>query len=1275
MDEQVLILRLGEKITGLQAEYEVVSHPESGAYAQVYEVADTSTGHPAILKLNAISNEEPTILARVSNILAGAGKPERVVNVIDRLLKPVNGLSGHVEEKAPGVPLKKLDQLDETTAISLAIEFAEILALCADNNIAYLDVKPLEHLFYDSESTRIAIIDWNVARLEPSLPELRDDLLNFCKRLPEFFTRQPQDDPRTALHPLGWSLRRQTDYLGRSLSYAVWQLLANLSLSSVGPVLPQLYDLLRIPSRLEMRNMSPASKRGLVHDAWQAVIGELKRVAGLLAGHPSGLADLIEEVNPAVTEAKADLNTLMQRSLRQTKLASVEGTEKEWQIQVKNAQASAEHLRQSLLQTHHNLRAGARREVEQPLLLARHLHPEEESLALAGAVYWLWDRLGTLGDETKMVWRSLLIALLKQDVGSVRNALESNDTELVQLIHDRLDEWFQGSKGEPQDDPRSLSNVWRFYFDEFRNRAVAWSWIYEAQNHTFTGVEARLELLDKAAEKAPAHPVVRMLREQTQQEQKQHQRIKTAQKQMLEALRRCQPEDARQALSQLENDANINPYAQRLVTRFAGRVEVLEKQEQVKATVQKAVDSWERSELEAALPLLIDLKGAGVDLLVKQFEQQLRLVKDIEAGIQRVQGLLQDVHIENTDIQSNARTLYVIENDLLQLSGKGPLSQEMKALWMQWASNLSTLWSVIKKESGKMLHSRGTTRELDADLTKISELLVSIEQIKQLKPPSRYVDRLDSIGDEISEYHSQLLQIQDDTRKQYNEIERKLEKLLAQGHSLEAQVQLKDVPQSLIEKYKAQTTEIQFTAKLLEIESALELNNLDDAKSLIREGNELALSIDGGNTRLAPLERKLSYLSQLSELRKQVENLLAHPSEVEWMARADALQAHLDSIQSLGAEYNKNDEIEAWRDKLQAKKSLFESGKQIQSTLSQLYTLATITARRINQLENDLFGEDSVKTPTTQASVKRNSAYIDTSQPEQSTDLVNRRLPVERIRNLWRRFLPGQKDILDRRPLIEQIQGLGKRSTVLSTISIVLSLLTLASLVLLMIGAGSNNSLRLVSALPSATAALLAQTESSSQISNSELDATPEMGVLTSIPSPTQTQAPTAISATVTPMPTHVSEDITSSPITWKPGTQYVVIMPRVTAYQSLTATLAFWQFDFSQAITVGLPITPTVVFRSGPVETFFIEVEALFKVYAADILSEPGISPNLIPAGTMLYSANGTNEVNDVPVGILSVNWPLSEHEIIESAGDNSWYIVRLIGWLPVESVKPSIP
>ena len=95
----------------------------------------------------------------------------------------------HVQIQTAGEGNHCEKKLPETlnVRIAIALHFAKLLRTCSKNKIAYVDIKPLEHLFWIENDNRlqITLIDWGISRLNAPAYLLSDDIRKFCLFLPE----------------------------------------------------------------------------------------------------------------------------------------------------------------------------------------------------------------------------------------------------------------------------------------------------------------------------------------------------------------------------------------------------------------------------------------------------------------------------------------------------------------------------------------------------------------------------------------------------------------------------------------------------------------------------------------------------------------------------------------------------------------------------------------------------------------------------------------------------------------------------------------------------------------------------------------------------------------------------------------------------------------------------------------------------------------------------------------------------------------------------------
>lgn len=163
-------------------------------YVKFTEIRDDSSNEVAVLTKASqlFRNEvliEPDPLKRMNYVPVPevlTDDPENFnlefVRIFDRgryyVQIQTSGEGYHCEIKLP-------DQ--QNGRIAIALQFAKLLRTCAKNKIAYVDVKPLEHLFWVEKDNRVQItlIDWGISRANASVFLLSEDLRKFCLYLPE----------------------------------------------------------------------------------------------------------------------------------------------------------------------------------------------------------------------------------------------------------------------------------------------------------------------------------------------------------------------------------------------------------------------------------------------------------------------------------------------------------------------------------------------------------------------------------------------------------------------------------------------------------------------------------------------------------------------------------------------------------------------------------------------------------------------------------------------------------------------------------------------------------------------------------------------------------------------------------------------------------------------------------------------------------------------------------------------------------------------------------
>jgi len=735
MPEEQPALSLNSVVDGQHGSYRVIDLPEAGAYAQVYRVQETRTGREAILKLNAPGiGAENVVLTQAQMALTAAGLPRRVVDAVDVLLKPIDGRSGHIEGLANGRPCRRC-QLSEPEALRIAIEFAEVLQACARKGIAYLDVKPLDHIFWQRDPWQITIIDWNVAKTNASLPELRDDVLKFCERLPELFTGQSQDDPRRALHPLGWSLPDMVDEKGRRLSYATWCLLAKLALCWGNPLLPRLRDLVKVPSAVEQRtrNVEPHARQ-LVDEAWTSILEELGALLALWSCSTNDQPTDAVPVSLSVNwhpEPETLIQDMAKVSIRLLQNPGNETSLAAWKSCLPLAEKAAEQCVTEFNLASGRLRRQSTNEHEPLLTAARLLRPQDARLALAWSAYAIWDRVGSSQDE---VWKKLITDLVGGRSHAVGNTLEISGDALQQDLK-ALCQAGEPVSREGKSSQLDLAHVWEAAYAGFRTEAMAWTWLVGAERREDPAES--LDLLHKVHDLVPEHPLLKLVQDKAEAELQLRDRVVHDRDKLLTALRGSDYQVATQALSDLRVIAAGNPMAARLVRRLEGRVNDLGEQIRLQSQLEKALGSWDKQDIVFPLSRLAAREGmvAGrstVSLLADQLKRRLQTIDDLEKAVGDVeQRLVKMGSVQNVgDIPEQVQALLNIGETLrnLELQYSGAL--QIQWTWQHWYGRLAdTLRSSQEKGLALLMSLPTGAGTLDSQLSNLNQLLWGLNEL------------------------------------------------------------------------------------------------------------------------------------------------------------------------------------------------------------------------------------------------------------------------------------------------------------------------------------------------------------------------------------------------------------------------------------------------------------------------------------------------------------------------------------------------------------------
>ena len=92
-----------------------------------------------------------------------------------------------LQTAAPGTHAERELPESITDRLTILLSLAKLLRACAKNKIAYVDIKPLEHLFWEKHTgqIRITLIDWGIARANAEPALLADDIRKYCQAIPE----------------------------------------------------------------------------------------------------------------------------------------------------------------------------------------------------------------------------------------------------------------------------------------------------------------------------------------------------------------------------------------------------------------------------------------------------------------------------------------------------------------------------------------------------------------------------------------------------------------------------------------------------------------------------------------------------------------------------------------------------------------------------------------------------------------------------------------------------------------------------------------------------------------------------------------------------------------------------------------------------------------------------------------------------------------------------------------------------------------------------------
>lgn len=192
-----------------------------------------------------------------------------------------------------------------TDRLSILLNFAKLLRACAKNKIAYVDIKPLEHIFWEKHAgqIRITLIDWGIARANAEPALLADDIRKFCQTIPEIIygrkmadlqykgklTYPIQTENRQALLPLLSAFSFNSELPPLSTEYAA--LISDLLSGSLNELRAQnrcvsVWD--AIITTLDQARLQTQSSQADAHDTMQAM--NARALAALQQNEPKDLS-------------------------------------------------------------------------------------------------------------------------------------------------------------------------------------------------------------------------------------------------------------------------------------------------------------------------------------------------------------------------------------------------------------------------------------------------------------------------------------------------------------------------------------------------------------------------------------------------------------------------------------------------------------------------------------------------------------------------------------------------------------------------------------------------------------------------------------------------------------------------------------------------------------------------------------------------------------------------------------------------------------------------
>lgn len=185
----------GRSSGGFTSAFEFASlETDERYYLKVVEISEGSTDEIAVLgKVNQIFRNEILSEPDAAKRLNYMPVPEILTDDPDRFnvefMRSIDRSRYKIQLQTAGIGTPAEKQLPDSLKdrLKIALDFAKTLRYCAKNRFAYVDIKPLEHIYWapSDNGIRITVIDWGIARANASSFLLTDDIRKFCMFLPE----------------------------------------------------------------------------------------------------------------------------------------------------------------------------------------------------------------------------------------------------------------------------------------------------------------------------------------------------------------------------------------------------------------------------------------------------------------------------------------------------------------------------------------------------------------------------------------------------------------------------------------------------------------------------------------------------------------------------------------------------------------------------------------------------------------------------------------------------------------------------------------------------------------------------------------------------------------------------------------------------------------------------------------------------------------------------------------------------------------------------------